>query len=42
MFVQVVLGAGSFDQRPSPLLFPLLEHKMGNHVRTDGTLGCEL
>ena len=37
MFVQVVLGAGSFDQRPLPLLFSLLEHKMGNHVRAGGT-----
>ena len=37
MFVQVVLGAGSFDQRPSPLLFPLLKHKMGDHVRAGGT-----
>ena len=42
MFVQVVLGAGSFDPRPLPLLFPILEHKMGNHVRADGTWNWEL
>ena len=37
MFVQVVLGAWCFDQRPLPLLYPILEHKMGNHVRAGGT-----
>ena len=42
MFVQVVLWAGSFDQRPLPLLFPILEHKMCNHVHAGGTWGLEL
>ena len=42
MFVQVVLGAWSCDQRPLPLLFHLLEHKMCNHVRADGTWNWEL
>ena len=42
MFVQVVLGAGSFDPRPLPLLFPFLEHMMGNHVRAGGAWGGEL
>ena len=42
MFVQVVLGAGSFDQRPLPLPFLLLEQKMSNHVRADGNWNWEL
>ena len=41
MFVQMVLGTGSFDQRPFLLLRHLLEHKMGNHVRAGGTWGWE-